>query len=176
MRWNELLHLRRSFFLGMFTLLISATLGCGGKGTVKGTVTIDGSPLPAGRIAFIPSKGVAASGEIKDGQYTVTGVPSGDAKVTVETTTIKERIASLNLPPKTSLSGMRPPPGAQMPDNVKKDLEEEQKINEKNLQELKALQAVYRPIPDKYSKPETSGLTFTVKSGSNTFAVPLTSK
>jgi hypothetical protein len=56
--------------------------GCGGGGDnlprepVWGNVTLDGKPLSSGQIEFVPSANaggqvVAASGEIKDGQYSI---------------------------------------------------------------------------------------------------------
>jgi hypothetical protein len=38
------------------------------------------------------------------------------------------------------------------------------------------LQTKYRDIPQKYAKADSSGLTVEVKSGSNTFDAPLSSK
>jgi hypothetical protein len=58
-------------------------LGCGGDDvanlpdtvTVKGTVTLDGKPLPAGEIIFDSDadreNSLTAAGEIKDGKYTL---------------------------------------------------------------------------------------------------------
>jgi hypothetical protein len=59
--------------------LLLTLLGCGSdggppRGTVTGTVTIDGQPLDVGSITFIPTgetKGPVAGGEIKDGVYMI---------------------------------------------------------------------------------------------------------
>ncbi len=61
------------------TLLVSITLlvGCGTvsdapeTATVKGTVTLDGKPLPEGNIVFDPidGKGGSSAGVVKDGEF-----------------------------------------------------------------------------------------------------------
>ena len=74
------------------TVLIS---GCGGDNggrvPVSGTVTLDGTPLASGSVAFADSKGVSAGiGIIKDGVFTVSavadspGIPPGQYGVAVE--------------------------------------------------------------------------------------------
>lgn len=177
MRWNERVVLRSSFLIGALAVLLGAVNGCGGgKGTVSGKVTLDGKPLPAGKIGFVPSKGVGASGEIKDGQYSVSGVPAGDMKVTVETKSIKSKIDELSSAVRLSVRSSQPPPGVKMPEGAKKALEEERKRDEEMKQELKELRAAYRQIPEKYSKADSSGLTLKVKGGTNNFDVSLSSK
>lgn len=56
--------------------------GCGGSGgpatyTVSGTVTLDGAPVPTGKIAFRDPEGAVASagGDITDGQFTIKSQP-----------------------------------------------------------------------------------------------------
>jgi len=61
------------------TVLVSLFLGCGkGDGVtraaVEGKVTLDGAPVEAGAISFIPTggtKGPAVGGEIQNGQYSI---------------------------------------------------------------------------------------------------------
>lgn len=183
MRWHELNLNRRSLFLGTLALLVPLAVGCGkGKGTVSGTVTLDGQPLPAGTINFLPSKGPGAGGSIEDGKYSVANVPAGTMTVTVETDSIKEQMdalakASQGTPVMGSGSRNLPPQMlAKMPEDARKKWEEGKKQAEEAPKKLKELQAKYRPIPDKYSKAESSGLTFEVKAGPNTIEVPLSSK
>lgn len=58
-------------------LIISSTCGCGGevrRAAVSGTITVDGTPLTKGSIAFVPSgenKGPAAGAKIINGSYVV---------------------------------------------------------------------------------------------------------
>lgn len=76
---------------GVFLALASVALlmtGCGGGSqgvTVSGTVTYDGKPVPQGSITFAPAdgKGASVGGEIRNGQFTVTGVPPGEKIVSV---------------------------------------------------------------------------------------------
>jgi hypothetical protein len=69
-------------------LLLAATLvGCSaekGGGTVKGSVTLDGQPLPAGRILFVAVDQAtpAAEGAITAGQFE-TLVPPGEKRVEI---------------------------------------------------------------------------------------------
>ena len=67
---------------------LAAATGCGDagpeRGTVKGTITIDGKPAANGSIAFTPVSGMAptAGGKIVEGKYSVE-VPLGTAKVAI---------------------------------------------------------------------------------------------
>jgi hypothetical protein len=167
--------------LGALALLLPLTVGCGGgKGTVSGTVTLDGQPLPVGNIAFIPSQGPGASGRIEDGKYSVANVPTGPVTVTVETISIKQEIdAYTKAPPSVPRIGtanVSPEMLAKMPENARAQIEKQQKQAAERASKAKELQAKYRAVPEKYSKPESSGLTITVKRGSNTFDIQLSSK
>jgi hypothetical protein len=72
-------------------IIVSWSTGCGspkgnGQPTSKltGSVTIDGEPVKAGRLQFIPEGGGQAqptTAEIVDGKYTVTDVPRGAVRV-----------------------------------------------------------------------------------------------
>jgi hypothetical protein len=63
-----------------------ALAGCtgGGRGDISGVVKYKGEPLPGGTILFYGQPKGQWSGEIKeDGSYTVTGVPTGTAKIAI---------------------------------------------------------------------------------------------
>ena len=74
------MHLRHfNLIIGLiasFSLLV-LTMGCGRSGevpftiTVKGTVTVNGTPLTVGNIVFEPADGVGSSsaGEISEGKF-----------------------------------------------------------------------------------------------------------
>ncbi len=66
-------------------ILAGLTVGCGrGIGNIKGTVSFQGKPLPAGTISFYDSDNGVQNGEIKsDGSYEVKGVLAGEAKIAV---------------------------------------------------------------------------------------------
>lgn len=83
-----LIHAPRLF---LTCLLALVAIGCGDsrRQSIQGTVTVDGQPLPAGSIRFIPTKGVdgpSAGAEIVDGKFAVpkeTGTFSGTFQVQV---------------------------------------------------------------------------------------------
>ncbi len=177
MRTNGRFLLQRFLPFGMFAFLIVTLVGCGGsKTTITGKVTIDGQPLPAGRIAFVPGKGGTGVGaDIKDGQYTVEKVPYGNVKVTVETQSLKTRIDALTVAAQ-QFAMSQAPPGAQIPESAKQSLEEEKKQAVEKAQELKDLIPKYRPVPESYGKDSTTPFTLEVKSDTKTYDVPLKSK
>jgi hypothetical protein len=172
-------------------LLLLAAFGCGGshgKGTVSGTVTLDGQPLLAGKIAFVPAEGAGVSADIKeDGTYTATDVPAGEVKVIVETASLKPIVdqakgAGAKGVPAKYASGSSGGPGAtttpdaNMSPEAKAFFEKQQKTVAEGRERAKELAARYRAIPTKYNNPSTSGLGLTVKSGENKYDVPLSSK
>ena len=150
---NALLSRPRPLTLGALLPLLLLATGCGGRGDVAGKVSLDGKPLPAGTIIFQDSKKHAVSAEIKDGEYAATGVPTGDVKVAVDTTSLKGRAEML-------VGGVK--------------LSDQEAAA--RAQQAKEMLAKYRPIPTKYADPEKSGLTTKVNTGSNQYDVTLTSK
>ena len=67
--------------------LATATIGCApdsGKGTVTGTVTLDGQPLKSGLIRFVPVDGQTPTAEstITDGEFSAQ-VPVGEKRVSI---------------------------------------------------------------------------------------------
>jgi hypothetical protein len=66
--------------------MLAAAAGCGKPrtGTVSGNVTLDGAPLAAGTISFLPADGATATaaGPIKDGRYSVE-MPPGKKTVQI---------------------------------------------------------------------------------------------
>jgi hypothetical protein len=148
------------------------------KSNVKGTVTLDGKPLYAGKIVFITKGAPAVSGEIKEGQYAVEGVPTGEAAVTVDNDEIKilvEQAKKVSRGPAEGTMAGKAPPGAQMSPEAKAALEKQAQATAEAVKHNRELVANFQPVPDKYRDPNSSGLKFTVGS-SSTFDVPLTSK
>lgn len=66
-------------------MLLMGAAGCGQRvATISGKVTFQDVPITTGTIAFISQNGKVVSGNIEEGNYTVTGVEVGsDATVTV---------------------------------------------------------------------------------------------
>jgi hypothetical protein len=72
----------RLFVLGAF--LAAGCSSSTGKGTVEGTVTLDGQPLKSGLIRFVPVDGKSPTADtaITDGQYSAE-VPFGEKRVEI---------------------------------------------------------------------------------------------
>lgn len=122
---------------GCALLLMCALVVCGcGPGdvartNVTGKVTYKGNPLPAGTVAFINGSTVA-TGEIKDGQYSIPNVAVGENKISVTT----------------------PPPPSQG-----QQMQMKQKVEGKSFSGEAPTSVA---IPAKYNNPDSSGLTYTV--------------
>jgi hypothetical protein len=144
----------RWVLVALVGVLGASACGCGSEkpklAKVRGTVTIDGRPLPRGTIVFESKGQRAATGNVVDGEIVeVTtfkpgdGCPVGDHKVAVRAT---QEAASAEVSH----------PG-----------------------EAKALPANYMGgrslIPPTYSASDTSGLTATVTGGDNALRFELTS-
>jgi hypothetical protein len=76
-----------ALWLIAFCAVLMAVGGCSpdtGKGTVSGTVTLDGQPLKSGLIRFVPADGQTPTAEatITDGEFTAE-VPVGEKQVSI---------------------------------------------------------------------------------------------
>lgn len=148
--------MRRPALICSTSLCMIAVLGCDDdsglspRAPVYGTVTYKSAPVAEGTIMFQPTtpdaSTRAASGVISGGKYSLTtakesdGALPGDYKVVISAKEVDLTTAKAN-----SKGGV-----------LRQDDVAKANKNGKNL------------IPAKYSISETSGLTFSVKSGSNT--------
>jgi hypothetical protein len=128
--------------------------GCGGPkiAPVRGRVTVNGQPVPDGKIRFIPEHGRPAIGSIAaDGTYTLTTNKPGDG--------------ALVGTHRVSIMATKVGPGSF---GEPKSREEELELLKKR-HPTKWLVAgkVEWLVPEKYSRPETSGLTATVEDKKN---------
>jgi hypothetical protein len=124
--------------LGVAGMLLCMLSGCGaGGGSVSGTITYQGKPLPTGAVTFSGGENgsVTVSSPITDGKYAMTEVPVGPVKISVTT------------PPPSP----PPPPGTPAAAPATETI----------------------PIPQKYAFADQSGLTYTVKSGAQTYDIKL---
>jgi hypothetical protein len=139
--------------------LVLLAVGCGSKGTITGTVSYKGTPIPQGTILFTPASGGAAvSVPINDGKYTAEKVSAGPAKVAVVSLYSAGGPADAMTQVMQGGKGMGPPPDAKIPEEARKLFSGGGGGSSK-----KGLQ-----IPDKYGNPDESGLTYTVTGGSQT--------
>jgi hypothetical protein len=144
--------------------LIVTAVGCGpdykSRGVVKGRVTFNKQPLPAGTVTFYgPQGGMTGVGQIDaQGNYEVKDAPVGECQVTVT-------VPQLPMDPsvRARLKGGGPKlPGVKNPDESSPSLPSNPTVPKD-----------IRPIDAKYSKPDTSGLKFTVQKGEQTYNIDL---
>jgi len=138
--------------------------GCGApqRATVKGKVTLGDKPLPVGNVMFTTKENLTGSAVIdKDGNYVISDAPLGDVKVSVSVPQL-------------------PPGGLEMMRRMKNNpgVKETQSVDpndpSKRIGIMGDIPENIVPIPDKYKDPATSGLTYTVKGGEQTYDIKLT--
>lgn len=134
---------------GWMLLALFALAGCSPKphADIEGKVTLDGTPVPSCFVNFTSDDGSAAFSirTWPDGTYKGIDVPLGSMKVCINRSLSKGK--------------GRGKGGSQKP-----------KKNEE-----KAVAGPTAPIPQKYSDPDSSGLTTTIKPGSNNYDIELSS-
>lgn len=150
----------------VFSLLaVLALVGCSRtreRTTVQGTVTIGGKHLTAGTVMFYAYDNATASAPIdKDGRYVMRDAPVGDVKIAV----IVPRV---------------PPGMAQMMNKMKKNpsLKDVKSTDPegsgKSIPMMGMMPTNIVQIPAKYADPNSSGLTYKVASGEQSYDIPLT--
>ncbi|MGN6133879.1 MAG: hypothetical protein ACTHOU_05225 [Aureliella sp.] len=144
-----------------FFALVSAVLsigGCGSQGTpripISGVVELDGKPLEGASVAFIAGGGAVLSTAMTDSEGKFTAkVGEGTNKVSVSKIDPKAAAAAASSPDaESSLMGTEA--------------------------EVKA-QAAKRPksqVPERYTDPTTSGLSFDIQKGMEPLLISLVSK
>src|SRR5262245_4477944 len=83
---------RRVLAIFVASLMIGVVVGCSEPtGSISGEVKVKDKPVPFGLIAFQTQgrKPKIVPGEIKDGKYSVGGVPVGEVVVTVQSVATK---------------------------------------------------------------------------------------
>jgi len=161
--------LRSQHLLAILTVpALWAISGCGDDGlpsrySVSGKVTYKGEPVQKGKISFVPEveSGRGATGEIVDGNYTLTTQDPGDGaipgkyKVVVDTRQVDEaalKAATEKFAEKRKIEGLQSIP---------------QEVQGKILSQTKSL------TPTKYMSPQSTPLTEEVKAQSNTINIDL---
>lgn len=116
--------------------------------TLEGSVTLNGTPIPLALIIVRSENATADFVVREEGKYKVPSVPLGLVKIGVDTEAMRGEVISRNM-----ASAYKGPDG---------------KMKEEQAKKLK-----FVPVPAKYADPETSGLEFEIKKGSNTFNIIL---
>jgi hypothetical protein len=135
-------------------IAIILALGCGpATGTITGKVFYNSTELKAGYVSFVSEDGAknTVSPIAADGTYTIEKMPIGPVKISVET----ESLMKTSKAPRNE-----PPPGMVRPGDERQSVLDES-----------AKRAI--PIPAKFGDPKTSGLSYTVTSGSQSHDIEL---
>jgi hypothetical protein len=110
---------------------------------LTGKATYNGRPVTGGRIKLFEPKGREYETHLRrDGTYKFSYLPMGELKVVIETESIKNEKTKWDELAKHPTPGLDIPPAESVP--------------------------IYVKIPEKYRKPETSGLSVIIKKGENT--------
>lgn len=162
MRLLRVRNLSQAVFWGLLlTVFVAGLSGCGGKkkAKVSGKVTYKGNPVTGGTLTLYPSAEKQAPIPIQiqaNGQFITTDVPPGSYKVAISTESVK-----LTAPPSLPRGAqMKPPAGVKIPEGAGQYGQDTSGMK-------------YVQIPPKYAKPETSGLTWDIKGGSQEKDFPL---
>jgi hypothetical protein len=136
--------------------LLAAQTGCSSSNGVSGKVTYKGDLLRQGSVVFVADNGWTGSAPIQaDGTYNFANVPPGTVKIAVDNFAGAEK------------RGFPHGKGVHVPSPLAK------KPPEGVGQSPSESQPVYIPVklPEKDKKAETSGLTYEVKRGRQTFDI-----
>ena len=117
--------------------------------TLEGAITLNGKPIPLALIIVRSENATSDFVVREEGKYKVPSVPLGLVKIGVDTEAMRGEVISRSM-----ANAYKGPDG---------------KIKEEQTKKLKFI-----PVPIKYADPDTSGLVFEIKKGSNTFDIILT--
>jgi hypothetical protein len=159
---------RAAWYCQAALLLTVLIAGCHGPatGTVSGRVLLNGTPLPGGRITFVPVEGrnLIVAVLTEDGTYPPVELPVGQVMVRVDNRELQQVAAPRSFTPsapalqralqKMGKGGQIPVPPPPKP----------------------SIPGRYVKIDPKYYQAETSGLEFRVEVGASTHDFNLTSK
>jgi hypothetical protein len=156
--------LLRLTLVGFLAVIV---LGCSSRrdtgvlpNSLSGKVTYNGKPVGGGTVIFIgkdkQGKDINVNAILQpDGSYSISGIPTGDHLVAVETQSVKPQESAVI-------------PGSKEGQSYDKAQEQYMKMMKQKGATKEAAAPVYVKIPQKYASPKSSGLTVSVKEGANT--------
>lgn len=135
-------------------ILIVCVMGCGQRAyeipdsgaTLEGSVTYDGKPVPMALIVVRSETATADARIVEPGKYKVPSVPIGKVKIAVDTDAMRGELMS------RSMAQAYKGPGGQSSAEAGKKLS-------------------FIAVPGKFADPDSSGITFEIKKGANTFDI-----
>lgn len=135
-------------------ILIICVMGCGQRAyeipdsgaTLEGSVTYDGKPVPMALIVVRSETATADARIVEPGKYKVPSVPIGKVKIAVDTDAMRGELMS------RSMAQAYKGPGGQS------SAEAGKKVS-------------FIAVPGKFADPDSSGITFEIKKGANTFDI-----
>ncbi len=142
-----------------FFAFVAGCGGAGAKGKMSGKVLYSGKPVTGGSVIFrpdAPSENTVIAQIDANGNYTAS-LPVGPVKIAVDNKDLQPLETGLKKQPRPNL-----PKGA-----VGGTDKPDPRVNPQKPP------GTYVKIPEKYYEVETSGLTYTVKSGSQNFDIKL---
>jgi len=143
--------------------LLVLAVGCGGRRTsvdyaeVSGTVKYKGKPVTGGRVTFITTQGgFTGSGDLDEKGHYTAKAPVGEVQISVDNRMLGGAAAVQGR--RGGAGGPAKKPMLKRPDDT---------------EGAHAMKGTYMSIPEKYTDPTTSGLTYTVKSEAQTHDIDL---
>ncbi|MFZ9791857.1 MAG: hypothetical protein ACO3F3_05905 [Gemmataceae bacterium] len=135
-------------------ILVICVMGCGQRAyeipdsgaTLEGSVTYDGKPVPMALIVVRSETATADARIVESGKYKVPSVPIGKVKIAVDTDAMRGELMS------RSMAQAYKGPGGQSSAEAGKKLS-------------------FIAVPGKFADPDSSGITFEIKKGANTFDI-----
>ncbi len=154
---------RRSLGASGLVVLLILSAGCGSKGTVSGKVTVKDEVVHNGMVTFMtPDRKWSQTSSIgEDGRYTIERVPVGPVKISVYSGTGSKR-------PSAKFKD-RMPTG----EDVKEEDAPQMARRKAKMGKTGAPPPAGPSVPKKYNDPETSELTYEVKSGPQEYNIEL---
>jgi hypothetical protein len=146
--------------------ILAISLGCGpnykARATVKGKVTFGNKTLTSGTVMFYGKQNLTGQASIdKNGNYEMKDAPIGDVKVTV----------TVQKPPEGGIGRMKMGPAVGA---VKDSKSVAPDGSGRSISIMGEMPTEVVLIPEKYSQPDTSGLTYKVEKGEHVHNILLT--